>query len=551
MSTKFGTIALYKTDKRKIMDLCELLEQENWFSDYIILSGVKGWNTIYDENLEWGNIDIYVKLISSQIKTTILSVEYDDNQVRYRVWKSGELLSEKSIGHMGTSLKGNRLINRIFSDELQIKYSLISKIFIVQEAEQSVRLMESVLQCQLWRWEESVENNKIVTGEFYPISYFDEFFKQKNSEQMNYGSDIKENFIVEKAIKAKGILHEFSSEYPVLFNKEDDKGVFYLFNCSGEIHQELSVSLKILAQNFAQKTYAGKGKIGFLTKEEGFVLYERNEKISSFPDINGYGLGKWHAFMPDDYTIFMNWACYDIKSGKKKWDFPLPVQKKSWKQFLQQEMWQELPNDMFVMQVNVDQKTLYLILMDRNGYIEKNLSLKISYLYYRVGVGKKYIYMMRRIEGNPNLIEVVLFDFELNEKGRYRFKFDSKYYGLHFDSESKYFYVISEQKIVRVYIANHEKEEFSLPILRNQIWINTWRILEEDVLLIVLNDAELLMLDTKKDLECVFYHKLKGLYLADYSLENGEVLILSQSKKADGYVVTQKIIRGMNKIGRK
>ena len=111
-----------------------------------------------------------------------------------------------------------------------------------------------------------------------------------------------------------------------------------------------------------------------------------------------------------------------------------------------------------------------------------------------------------------------------------------KYYGLHFDSESKYFYVISEQKIVRVYIANHEKEEFSLPILRNQIWINTWRILEEDVLLIVLNDAELLMLDTKKDLECVFYHKLKGLYLADYSLENGEVLILSQSKKADGYV---------------
>ena len=54
-------------------------------------------------------------------------------------------------------------------------------------------------------------------------------------------------------------------------------------------------------------------KIGFLTKEEGFVLYERNEKISSFPDINGYGLGKWHAFMPDDYTIFMNWACYDIK----------------------------------------------------------------------------------------------------------------------------------------------------------------------------------------------------------------------------------------------
>lgn len=105
MSTNYSAIAFHHADELETKKLCDEWQSKNWFSDYVIVEGDDTWHTVFDETLEWGNVDITIQHIFYRVKTTILSVEFYEDQVRYRLWKSGECFSEITIGESGPSVK--------------------------------------------------------------------------------------------------------------------------------------------------------------------------------------------------------------------------------------------------------------------------------------------------------------------------------------------------------------------------------------------------------------------------------------------------------------
>lgn len=105
MSINYGAIIFRDVDKLETKKLCDEWERKNWFSNYVIVEGDNTWHTVFDEILEWGNVDITIHHIFHHVKTTILSVEFYDNQVRYRLWRDGECFSEKTIGEVDSSAR--------------------------------------------------------------------------------------------------------------------------------------------------------------------------------------------------------------------------------------------------------------------------------------------------------------------------------------------------------------------------------------------------------------------------------------------------------------
>lgn len=228
---------------------------------------------------------------------------------------------------------------------------------------------------------------------------------------------------------------------------------------------------KILAYSFAElrifsnilsffwtKRHIQDEIVGFLTEDNKFVLYKHNHVLSEFPDIGMDIVSPWNAYMPDRNTIFMEWACYDVRSGNKKWDFSHPIDKKAYKKFILFEMWSELPNGFFVTQINVDQETMYISVINQKGVILNSISFKISYAYHYVKVSKKYIYVFQELEKTRNLAEITLFDFELKKIGIYQIELDSSDRKICFDSNNSNIYVINNKTILQINIANGEKQ---------------------------------------------------------------------------------------------
>lgn len=191
-------------------------------------------------------------------------------------------------------------------------------------------------------------------------------------------------------------------------------------------------------------------------KNDEFVLYEQihNDVLAKFPDIRRTALPPWFAYMPDNNNIFMEWACYDVKSGMKKRDFPLPVDEKSYNKFLDRGKCFELPNGQVMTQINVDQETIYLSLIDQTGRLIKSAPIKISYAYHNVEVTENYIYLIQAIENASPLVRIILLDFELNEIGRYEVETNRVDYKVCFDSYGKFFYVLGNERIMGVNINN-------------------------------------------------------------------------------------------------
>ena len=506
MSVRFGAIALKDTDTGTLKNLCDEWETENWFSDYIILEGKDHWNTIFDENLEWGNVDVFIDLIFNQLKTTILSVEYDADRVRYKLWKNGDCIGEKTIE---------------------------------ENAEETVMLIESVLQCQLWKWNGPSDGIKITPAKCCPRECIENYFKRKRAVKPGTPINLDKGFLVKKATKVKGTWMGICSEGPVILGDTDGEAIFYTMNHAGELQEELRVSSKVINSDFWTKHYAGNGHIGFLTKDNVFALYKQNKLLWTFPEIRRSIMPAWYAYMPNDHSIFMEWACYDLRNGKKKWDFPLPVREKSWAKFLQQEMWHELPGGLILTQVNVDQERLYLSLMDQQGDMKKTVAVKMSYRYYHVGIGNKYIYLIRETEQATGMPEVILYDFELNEVGNYRFDAKVYCYSVGFDSNSEYFCVVFDEKIIRVSAENHERQEYPLPCSGEEM--TSWSMLPDNILLLVVKERELFFLDTHKNMECVLRHKVKGIYLDCFLLDSGNMVIVSMPGKNKKEVIFQEI----------
>ena len=88
--------------------------------------------------------------------------------------------------------------------------------------------------------------------------------------------------------------------------------------------------------------------LGLNTKVE---LPSRNLQMAVYNKLKGDDLIWERVWIPDKDTILMEWACYDVKSGKKKWDFPLPIREKTYKKHMRLEMWHELPTGFILTQV--------------------------------------------------------------------------------------------------------------------------------------------------------------------------------------------------------
>lgn len=476
----FGVIVLYKADVKLVKELCDLGERDLWFSDYLIFNGANCWISVHDENLEWGNIDIYVKHVFNQIKATLLSVEFYDDRVRYKLWKNGYCFAEKIIEQDDAIFNNDEVVNEIFAKELKITSQLMSKIFAVKRAVDSVMIMESVLQCQLWKCEERVNGDKVIDTKYCFPKYLDEYFKhQTNAKILQYVVN-NERFLIKKPVQIKGVWGGIYSGIPVVLDEEEGKGIFYSVDKDGKLYEELCVSNELTYYSLT-KFFIGNGRIGFLT-EKGFALYEQNHLISVFSDIWRSIESEWHAYMSDDDTIYMDWACYDVKSGKRKWGFPLPAEK-SYNHFLQREMWHELPNGRFVNAVNADQETLYLSLFDKFGQIQKTISEKISYAYHRVDISKQYICLVKCSEVASSLLEVTVYDFNLKQVGNYCIESNFTDYSIYFDSHGKYLYTVSENRAFQIHIESDKMYEYFIPIKQG---VCTWGMLPNDFLFIVI-----------------------------------------------------------------
>lgn len=148
MENNFGVIVC-KENIEVLKELCDKWEYEKWLADYKLLIGEDDWVSIFDENLEWGNIEAFVQLVFSAMKEAILSVEYFDGTVRYRLWENGTCVGEQCVGWDIPSCSGKSARNTLFAVKLRVDNALLSKIFSIDDAEQSIMLMECLMQCQL------------------------------------------------------------------------------------------------------------------------------------------------------------------------------------------------------------------------------------------------------------------------------------------------------------------------------------------------------------------------------------------------------------------
>lgn len=232
--------------------------------------------------------------------------------------------------------------------------------------------MECLLQCQLWRWDESSNDEKVIAGGFRSREYIKEYFKQAQEKGRRVPG--RESFSLKPPVTIDGMLVGCGPGYFTIFEKKDKEANFHNINMQGEILETIPVPGDILTPYSLTKTYAGRGLIGLLTKQDAFALYDQEGLYSVFPAIHRT-VGFWHAYLSDNGCIFMDGACYDVKTGEKEWDFPLPMGSKEYKHFWAQEMWRELPTGMLISQINVDQEIIYLSLIDQSGALEKTISM--------------------------------------------------------------------------------------------------------------------------------------------------------------------------------
>lgn len=327
------------------------------------------------------------------------------------------------------------------------------------------------------------------------------------------------NVFIDAPIVINGTLLAVKSGL-IVYHEENGVYIFSSVSHKGEMQVILKISLEVLPHYFWTKSYIGNGVIGFLTKNDEFVLYRQKQDhvLAKFPDIRRTVLPPWFAYMPDKDNIFMEWVCYDVRSGKKKWDFPLPVDEKAYNVFLERGKCYELSNGQVVTQINVDQEDIYLSLMDQRGKIINSVSIKISYAYYNVEVTGNYIYIIQAIENAGSLVKIEIFDLKLNEIGRYEVESSRIDYKVCFDSYSENFYVLGNERIMQVNIISGEIYGCHIPF--NTIEISSWGILPNDILYIVKNERELFFLDLQKNMKCILQHKIKGYYESLIPLDN-------------------------------
>lgn len=536
MENNFGVIVC-KENIQVLKELCDKWENEKWFTNYSLLIGEDNWVSIFDENLEWGNIDVFIQIIFSANKETILSVEYFDGTVRYKLWENGRCVGEQCTGWDIASYNCKREYNTLFATKLRVNNSLLSKIFSVNDAKQSIILMECLLQCQLCPKDEWIDKNKLLNAKYYSKGYIKKYFKEQ--VKVTITNEVNEKVFVDAPIAINGNLLDIK-KCLIVYHEENGIYIFNSVSYKGEIQGILKIPSNMLSYFFWTKNYIGDGMIGFLTKDDEFVLYEQkqNHVVAKFPNIKRTATTSWFAYMPDKDTIFMEWACYDVRSGEKKWDFPLPVDERAYNIFLERGKCCVLPNGLVMTQINIDQENIYISLMDQVGNLTNSVSVKISYAYYNVGVTTNYIYIIQAAETAGSLVKIILLDFELNEIGRYEVESNMIDYRVCFDVYDKNFYVLDNERIMQVNIISREKHGYPIPF--NKIEISSWGILPNNILYVVKNSRELFFIDFKKNTECILKHKIKGYYEKLISLDNGNLLLISQNSK-NSKIILQEI----------
>lgn len=537
MKNNFGAIVC-KDNIEVIKKLCDKCENEKWFTNYYLLIGENGWLSIFDTNLEWGNIDVFIQLIFPTHKESVLSVEYFDGTVRYRLWENGKCIGDQHIGWDIPPSSGKKARNILFATKLQVDNALLSKIFSMNNAEQNIILMECLLQCQLYQKDERDKGKKISNAKFYSKGYIKKYFNEQ--KKLTISNKTNEQVFIDAPIVINGTFLAVKGGL-IVYHEENGVYIFSSVSHKGEMQEILKISSDVLPNFFWTKSYIGNGVIGFLTKNDEFVLYRQKQDhvLAKFPDIRRTVLPPWFAYMPDEDNIFMEWACYDVRSGKKKWDFPLPVDEKAYNVFLERGKCYELPNGQVMTQINVDQEDTYLSLIDQRGKLINSVSIKISYAYYNVEVTGNYIYIIQATENAGSLVKIKLFDPELNEIGRYEVESSRIDYKVCFDSYSENFYVLGNERIMQVNIISGEIYGYYIPL--NNIEISSWGILPNNILYIVKNERELLFLDSQKNMKCILQHKIKGYYESLIPLDNGNLLLISLNSRKKGKTVLQEI----------
>lgn len=535
----FGTIAVRNISIDELKELCDQLEQEYWLGDYVILEGKNGWNTISDENMEWGNMDPFHIFLSGRGYLT-LSTEYCEYSLRYQLWENGVCIAAETIGESEDE-EPNPENERLFAEKLQIPSAKIAKLFQIADVDANIMILGSLLKCQLWRCDEYWDETKVLKADIMPTKKAESMLKTIKLEN-DICTQPDSRFHVEREVVLEGTLVGRNLGVPVIYRDAGENRVFYEVDEKGEIQIRSQVPKQwCKLDHEAPKYYVQGDYFGLAATDSRYLLYKNGKLVMQIP--NKILMTAWHAYMPDLKHIFMNLACYDIETGQKIMDFPRPEAAKNCKEYAYCERWRELPGGLIFSATIVDREWEYLMLMDHEGTIKTTIAVSVENCEYNIGIENEYIYFLKIPYGSFNSPEVTIFDFKLNKVGSYSCSLDTSLITrkIYFDEQKEYFYAVCENSIVQVAIKTGNMKKYTIPAIKVGHYYHDWALLPSGILYLTTTNKRILFFDTQQEMKWVFEHKMKYWLIRCYSWKNKGVLLALQRKEWQKEVVFQYI----------
>lgn len=543
MGVNFGVLALKNRRIEELQRLCDDLEAQSWFSDYMIFCGNKQWNSIYDEYLEWGSIDTYIEYGFSKIETPILSVEYDENKVRYRLWEQGKCIDSAEIRSNGRVKKPKK--RKIFSEVLQVSMEQLDAVFRLSDPENNLMLMEGILQCQLWCCGETAEEGKILDSKCPTETEVEDFFieEAKGEEEKDDDKNDKRELVMEAqdSFHMESIKVTDSSywcmffEHPIVYKTINGMDYFFIIDEHGQLSEIFKAPLGLLSGWPIPNPSGSMEFFGFFNTRGQFVLYQNGEIRTKFSDIHIYKGKPWYLYMADQTSLFMNWSCYSLETGQKQWDFPVPSGCKPDEKMLRRHLWKELPNGLFLLVYSMKREVIFLMIMDKDGNVKKSVkrAIKPSNIFCKVHAD--FIYFILSEDTRETCI--LLYNLELEELRNYRCSKSILNRRLLVDCNREYFYLATDNGILRGAIKGNGIQEIS-------IWGGwdgwNWGLLQDDIFYFFIK-KEIFFLKIKEGPVYLARYKIKGTRLTEYILPDHSLLIVSETGREKNNLYLQRI----------
>lgn len=532
MGISFGGIVLLKEYAEIAFEICSAWENDGFLFNFLLVKGPGQWCAIFDDNMEWGNVDLYARNLSAQLQSIVLSVEYDDDEgVRFCLWQNhcciGQhipcdgLMEDRKVGDI-----------KIFARALKTKQTIVRQVFKSQNVEECLKLMECLLQCQLWGITDFQGGVKVYEASSYTTEYLDKYLK-KAICQNRIKTDNEYSITLKN--KWEQTILEASFQNMFIFTRGDREQAIFVLEPTGELVEKMKLLPDKRFNGIDSNKLCGDNDLfGFMAYSEGkhlgegqFVVYENDRLLCSFPDICEKGISEWYAYIPDKDHICMEGACYNARSGIKDWDFFSTEYLK--KQNVLMKSWRVLPDGEILLQLeNTELLTFLAVNLDGKNKPLFSIKRTESYnsYYWDITDDLLYVYQHSQREEQPDSLH--LLDLKFNKIADYLVKNKFFFRRIVFDHKGQFLYGSSSKGIIRLDRSSGIENVYDIYAGKH---IKMLGILPEDILA-VSSGLDLILLDTSRDLKCVMKRRLKGYIERFWPFWHGKTLIIAKKESA-------------------